>query len=139
MQKTFGFKFGKWIGGDIGCEIENRITSNGWDKLFSDPDSYAENPEKLANLVYSNRGGNGSVDSGDGGRGRGRGLMQLTFKNNYKMYTDLHNSLNPDDHKDFVIDLDLIVINPKYAIGSAFAWWINENINDLFLDAEYNT
>lgn len=41
------------------------------------------NPQALANRVYANRGGNGDEASGDGWRFRGRGLFQLTFKNNY--------------------------------------------------------
>lgn len=44
---------------------------------------YVNNPEALANLVYANRNGNGSIASGDGWRYRGRGAFHLTFRNNY--------------------------------------------------------
>jgi len=40
-------------------------------------------PDKIANFVYANQGGNGSEESGDGWKYRGAGSTQLTLKNNY--------------------------------------------------------
>jgi putative chitinase len=50
---------------------------------------YAHQPEKLGSFVYADRLGNGSPDSGDGWRYRGRGFVQLTGKDNYKKVADL--------------------------------------------------
>lgn len=58
-------------------------------KYFADDATaarYANKPEMIANRVYANRMGNGDEASGDGWRFCGRGLIQLTGKNNYTFF-----------------------------------------------------
>ena len=47
---------------------------------------YERKPEKIANLVYGGRMGNGPEASGEGWKFRGRGFIQLTGKDNYKAF-----------------------------------------------------
>ena len=62
--------------------------------------AYERKPEKIANIIYSNRMGNGNQQSGEGYKFRGRGALQLTGKDNYTAFaTYLKNNdilNNPD-------------------------------------------
>jgi putative chitinase len=78
---------------------------------------YERKPEKIANLVYGARMGNGPEASGEGWKFRGRGYIQLTGKDNYKAF-------------DAVV-AESIVDNPdlvatKYPLLSA-AWFFHKN------------
>lgn len=97
-----------------------------WPSRFPTVDSaepYANNPEKLANKVYSNRMGNGPPESGDGYRYRGRGYIQITGKDGYRQ-TGKH------------AGLDLLVkperaIEPATALRVACAFWKWKDLNPL--------
>lgn len=58
-----------------------------WPKRFPTFEAahyYEHSPERLGNLVYAGRMGNGPFESGDGFRYRGRGPVQLTGRENYE-------------------------------------------------------
>lgn len=82
---------------------------------------YANNPERIANLVYANRMGNGDEKSGDGYKYRGRGLFQVTGKNNYSRCS-------------LFVNVDCVA-NPEYleslegAVKSAIWFWKSKGIN----------
>jgi putative chitinase len=88
--------------------------------------SIAGKPELIANLVYSSRMGNGAAESGDGWKYRGRGLKQLTGKDNYAR---CGTSLGVD----FVGSPDLL-LEPLYAARSA-GWFWKTNALSTFADA----
>ncbi|MGL4543236.1 MAG: glycoside hydrolase family 19 protein, partial [Polymorphobacter sp.] len=63
-----------------------------WPKIFAsevEAAPFAHNPEKLANRVYAAKYGNGPTESGDGYRFRGRGYIQLTFRDGYQQVGDI--------------------------------------------------
>lgn len=56
-----------------------------WPTRFNEAlaQKYARQPQRIANLVYAGRGGNGDEASGDGWAHRGAGGMMITFRNGH--------------------------------------------------------
>lgn len=103
------------------------IKENGKNVPTKLAESIAGKPELIANLVYSSRMGNGPAESGEGWKFRGRGLKQLTGKDNYtRCGTGLGVDLvsNPD-----------LLLEPMYAARSAGWFWKVNKLAD-FADKE---
>lgn len=82
---------------------------------------YTKQPEKIANVVYASRMGNGDTASGDGFRFRGRGVIQLTGRDNYTNFGKTV-GLTADEVIDYVT-------TKKGALESACWYWNSRNIN----------
>lgn len=80
-------------------------------------------PEAIANHVYANRMGNGDVESGDGWKYRGRGLIQTTGKANY---AKLAAALGVE-----VLAKPDLLEKPDLACLSAGFFWHSHGLNDL--------
>lgn len=83
---------------------------------------YANKPEKIANKVYAGRMGNGDEASGDGWRYLGRGLIQLTGKENYTWFAA---SMNITDMDEIVEYLGTF----EGAVQSACWFWETNDLN----------
>lgn len=100
-----------------------------WPKRFPNIEvaqPYHRNPEAIANKVYASRMGNGDEASGDGWNFRGRGLIQLTGRDNYK-------ACGAALGADLESDPDL-VSQPMYAALSAGWFWHKNHLNNIAED-----
>jgi putative chitinase len=87
-------------------------------------EEYARNPEKIANVVYAGRMGNGDIASGDGWRYRGRGPIQLTGRSNYAAFG---NAAGVDVLK----NPDLVQTNKEIGLMAALWFWNKNGLNEL--------
>jgi len=97
-----------------------------WPSRFPSRDvaeQYAQNPEKIANKVYAGRMGNGTEESGDGWKYHGRGVIQLTGKDNYVNFGTAV-GMDVANNPDYLVD-------PHYAALSAGWFWNRKGLNEL--------
>ena len=83
--------------------------------------AYHRQPERIANRVYANRMGNGNEASGEGWKYRGRGLIQLTGKDNHGRFAE-DMGMSIDDSLSY---LD----TPEGAMMSAGWFWDKNKLN----------
>jgi len=83
-------------------------------ETIADAEPYAKNPQALADKVYGGRGGN----NGEGYKWRGRGFIQLTFRDNYRSFAS-------DMRVPEVMD-DPSLVETEYAFESAY-WFFDKN------------
>ena len=118
--------------GEFTTTSENlNYSADGLNKIFAkyfvnagrDAGPYARQPEKIANVVYANRMGNGDIASGDGWKYRGRGLIQTTGHDNYSAFAK---------SMGMTIDQAIAYIETKDgAVESACWFWTKNNLNNL--------
>jgi putative chitinase len=127
MHESGGFKFLK-----ENLNYSAKALMATWPSRFPDMDmaeKYERQPEKIANKVYSGRMGN--TEDGDGAKFIGRGLIQLTGKDNYKAFGEAIGEnlvANPQ-----------LVEQPRYAALSAGWFWNKRGLNALADDMDITT
>lgn len=87
--------------------------------------AYERDPQRIANKVYAGRFGNGDEASGDGWRFRGRGLIQLTFRDNYRTASQ---AVFGDER---LLDTPENAAAPQAMSKIAAWWWSSHRLNEL--------
>jgi putative chitinase len=119
MHESGGFKFLR-----ENLNYSAKALINTWPSRFPDMDTaekFERQPEKIANKVYSGRMGN--TEDGDGAKYIGRGLIQLTGKDNYRAFGEAIG-------EDLVANPQLVE-EPRYAALSAGWFWNKRGLNAL--------
>ena len=101
------------------AETLEKLFSKYFSKAGRNAADYSKQPEKIANLIYGGRMGN--VQEGDGYRFRGRGVIQLTGRDNYTAFGKSV-GMSPEQVIDYVQ-------TKKGALESACWYWNSRNIN----------
>jgi len=101
------------------AETLEKLFSKYFSKAGRNAADYAKQPEKIANVIYGGRMRN--TEEGDGWRFRGRGVIQLTGRDNYTSF-----GLSVDMTPEQVIDY---VQTKKGALESACWYWNSRKIN----------
>lgn len=119
MHESGGFKFLR-----ENLNYSAKALMNTWPSRFPDMDTaekFERNPSAIANKVYSGRMGN--TEDGDGAKFIGRGLIQLTGKDNYKAFGE---AIGED-----LVSTPQLVEEPRYAALSAGWFWNKRGLNAL--------
>lgn len=87
-------------------------------------EQYQRKPAMIANRVYGGRMGNGPEATGDGWKFRGRGLIQVTGKDNYRRC-----SLALYGDENLLLDQPELLQDMDGAVRSACWYWNSRNIN----------
>ena len=107
-------------------------SANGLLKVFSkyfdssNVNNYAHKPQAIANRIYADRMGNGNELSGDGFKYRGRGILQITGKSNYQLY-----SAKIYGNNSLVDNPDISLSNKNDMIKIACCFWVEHGLNNL--------
>ena len=102
-------------------ETLEKLFSKYFSKAGRNAADYAKQPEKIANVIYAGRMSNGDTASGDGYRFRGRGVVQLTGRDNYTAFGKSV-GMSPEQVIDYVT-------TKKGALESACWYWNSRNLN----------
>jgi putative chitinase len=87
-----------------------------------------------AQLRYEGRADLGNTRPGDGSRYRGRGLIQITGRDNYRLTAQRMQPLDAPDFEDFPEALE----EPRWAAWSAADWWAWRGLNGMANVGEFD-
>jgi putative chitinase len=99
-----------------------------------DASKFLNKPEELGNLVYSHNNGNGDSASGEGYLYRGRGVFQLTGKENYQAFKDFYNGTYTDQI-DPVTSPAIVASNDKLSVLSAMYFFKKHVLDKITVDS----
>ena len=123
----------------------NTVSSPTLDINKANPNDYKRNEtsnfvdvEKFANYVYDDENRDegyklGNTNEGDGYKYRGRGIIQLTGRENYQTFTDFYKQTY-DATKSFITNPDLIASDKEIAVISALWFFKNKVLDKITVD-----